>query len=374
VPETIRRKSELRLGFVPLLDAAPVIAAFELGYFADEGLKVVLERQIGWGNVRDKLTFGNLHASHALLGMPAASVLKWPRYPEQLVSLLSLGFGGNAITVSRRLFDAGVDSATSMARWISQSPRGQTPLLLAHVFDCSTHHYLLRDWLSIAEIDPDRQVRLCVLPPPQMVRQMNNGYIDCFCVGEPWNTDAELKGCGHVTALTTDVVPAHPEKVLAVSRRWLDGHPEAANALVTALIRAGEFCGNVQNRDRLTEIMAQPEYLSIEAETLARSINLSTRASASNGKFYGISAATMFPSATHVAWLLWEMSRWSHISADVDLAAVAARSVHSALYRGVAESMGLDCPEDDFPRMQLRNGWFAIDRLPEPKGTLLPTA
>jgi ABC-type nitrate/sulfonate/bicarbonate transport system substrate-binding protein len=178
----------LNIGFVPLLDAAPLIAAFELGYFADEGLSVVLERQIGWGNVRDKLTFGSLLASHALLGMPAASVLQQPRYPEPLVAILSLGSGGSAISVSQPLFDAGVQSGDALAAWVMRLARGHMPPLLAHVFDCSTHHYLLRDWLSKAQIDPDRYVRLCVLPPPQMVRQTANGYIDCFCVGEPWNT------------------------------------------------------------------------------------------------------------------------------------------------------------------------------------------
>jgi nitrate/nitrite transport system substrate-binding protein len=373
VTETVRRKVEVRVGFVPLLDAAPLIAAYELGYFTDEGLTVVLERQIGWGNVRDKLTFGNLHASHALLGMPAASVLKWPRYPEKLVSLLSLGFGGNAITISRRLFESGVESATSLADWIRQSPRGRSPLLLAHVFGCSTHHYLLRDWLSKGGIDPDRDVRLCVLPPPQMVRQMNNGYIDCFCVGDPWNTDAELMGCGQVVALTADVIPMHPEKVLAVSRRWLEGHAEAAKGLVRAVVRAGEFCGNPQNRGRLTEILAQPQYLSIEPETLARSFNLSTRSASPDGCFYVVSAASMFPSATHVAWLLSEMARWNHLAAEVDLASVASRSIEGSVYREIAQSMGIECPIDDFPPMKLRNGWFTLNQSAEEQGSLLPT-
>jgi two-component system, oxyanion-binding sensor len=369
----LNRKKQLRIGFVPLIDASPLIAAFELGFFAEENLAVVLERQIGWGNVRDKLTFGSLDASHALLGMPAASAMHWPRYPEPLVSILSLGLGGNGITISRRLFDAGVTNSASLARWIMRLPRGQKPLLLAHVFDCSTHHYLLRDWLSNAQINPDQQVRLCVLPPPQMVRQMSNGYVACFCVGEPWNIEAEISGCGKVLCVSTDVVAAHPEKVLAVTRRWLDEHPEAAERIVRALMRAADFCGDTANRGRLVEILARPQYLSVAEQTLARSFELHRHVTPPVSSFYCVSTAVMFPSATHVAWLLSQMARWGHVIPEVVLRDVATRSVDSTVFRAVADSMGLECPSDDFPAMNLRTGTITIDSL-EPQNALTPTA
>lgn len=359
MPEVVSGKIELKVGFVPLLDAAPLIAAHELGYFAEENLAVSLERQIGWGNVRDKLTFGNLHASHALLGMPTASAMRRPRYPEPLVSILSLGFGGNGITISRRLFDAGVTNAPALAAWIKLSPAGPKPLLFAHVFDCSAHHYLLRAWLSKAGINPDRQLRLCILPPPQMVRQIHNGYIDGFCAGEPWNTEAELKDCGRVLALSTDIVPAHPEKVLAVTRRWLTEHPQTAIRLVRALLRAGAFCGNPANRVRLIEILAQPQYLGFEPETLAHSFHLNERSDNQNADFYTISAAAMFPSAQHVTWLLSQMARWGHLNPSADQNDIAARSVDAAPYRAAFESISESTIAESADLQ---------------KGTLLPTA
>ncbi len=373
VPASGRKNIELRIGFVPLLDAAPIIAACELGFFADEGLSVVLDRQIGWGNVRDKLTFGQLHASHALLGMPAASIMGLPRFPEPLVGLLSLGFGGNAITISRRLFETGVLDVKKLGLWLRRQPRGQAIPLMAHVFDCSTHHYLLRDWLSKADVNPDRDIHLCVLPPPQMVRQMGHGYIDGFCVGEPWNTAAELKGCGNVLALTTDVVPGHPEKVLAVARRWLLEHRPEALRLTRALLRAGDFCGDVKNRSKLIEILARPRNLDIDPEILSRSLALESRATSSRQLFYGITASGMFPSATHVAWLLGQMGRWGHLPTGTNLAGVAAASVDSSVYRELAAEMSLECPQDDFPRMQLEKGWFSIDSRRSTKESLLPS-
>ena len=106
----------VRVGFVELIDAAPLIAAFELGFFAEEGLSVSLERQIGWGNVRDKLIYGHLDASHAVLGLSPLSLLGRDRFPAPLTTIMSLGTGGNAITLSRNLTDAGIATAEDLLR------------------------------------------------------------------------------------------------------------------------------------------------------------------------------------------------------------------------------------------------------------------
>jgi len=176
------RPAALRIGFVDLIDAAPLIVAFENGYFADEGLRVVLERQLGWGNVRDRLTFGQLDAAHALLGMPLFSQIQRDRFVEPLVALMNLGAGGDAITISRRLFDAGVRSAPTLGQYIANGRRVE-PMCFAHVFSASMHHYLLRDWLSAGGIDPDRDVYLRVFPPSQMAGHLLRGSLDGFCVG-----------------------------------------------------------------------------------------------------------------------------------------------------------------------------------------------
>jgi len=351
----------LRIGFVPLLDAAPIIAAQELGYFADEGLRVVLERQIGWGNVRDKLTFGHLQASHALLGMPALSVMGGERFLEPLSTIISLGFGGNAISLGRRLTDKGIDSAGALAGWLKHRGASEAAPRFAHVFGCSTHQYLLRQWLEAAGINPDRDVQLCVLPPPQMAGQMAKGYLDGFCVGEPWNTQAAMDGCGKVVALTTDLVPAHPEKVLAVSRRWLGQHPEVAGAIVRAVLRAILYCGVTDNTSRLVEMLAAESYLNVPAELLFRSLTLmDRRAVAEVEPGYGVTPASAFPSATHAAWLLERMRHWRHINAETDLRRVALASVETAPYRAAAKVIGVECPADDAPPMRLRSGWFHI--------------
>jgi len=331
--------AQLHVGFVPLVDAAPLIVARELGYFADEGLDVALQRQIGWGNVRDKLTFGSLHAGVALLGMAPLSVLGTEQFVEPLVSIVALGAGGNAITLSRRLAVMGVRSAEALARLLRQ--RQGPPLVLAHVFSCSTHHYLLRQWLAGAGIDPDADVRLCVLPPQQMVRQIAEGFLDGFCVGEPWNVLAEHEKQGTIVAATTDLVPNHPEKVLAVSRRWLTSHRGEAERLVRALLRACDYCNDPANATSLARMLAEPVYLHLPPDVLLSTL---TR----GGGFRSWARSTTFPSAAHAAWLLDLMRQWGHVPAGADLISVAQKSVDTQPYRAAASSLGWGSLENDF--------------------------
>ena len=242
--------SQLKIGFVPLIDAAPLIAAFQLGYFREEGLNVSLHRQIGWANIRDKLSFGQLDAGHALLGMPIASHLGRDSFNEPLIGILELGAGGNAITVRKELHDQGATSAAGLASLMKSQPRFSR-LIVGHVFSSSMHHYLLREWLASAGINPDWDVKMCIIPPPQMVDHMRGGYVDLFCVGEPWNTLATRQGHGVPIVATTDILPRHPEKVLAVSRRFAKGKSELLAMLVRATLRGCQWCENGENRQRL---------------------------------------------------------------------------------------------------------------------------
>jgi ABC-type nitrate/sulfonate/bicarbonate transport system substrate-binding protein len=328
----------LRIGFVQLIDAAPIIVAQEAGYIASEGLKVSLHRQIGWGNVRDKLTFGQLHASHALLGMAPISVIGKDQFAEPLVAIASLGSGGNGITFSRRLVAMGVTSAEALAR-LTRRREGR-PLVFAHVFGCSTHHYLLREWLARGGVDVDQHLRLCAVPPPQMPALMANGFIDGFCVGEPWNTVAEHEKQGTAIVSTTQIVPDHPEKMLTVSRRWLTDHPDAAEKLVRATLRGCAFCHDPANAEALSRMLAAPQYLNVPQPVLAKSL-------ANLPGFRSWAPGTTFPSVTRAMWLLNQMLRWGHLRAEMDLPWIARQSVDSGPYRAATASMGWPCPADE---------------------------
>jgi two-component system, oxyanion-binding sensor len=361
----------LRIGFVDLIDAAPLVVAHEQGYFADEGLAVALERQLGWGNVRDRLTFGQLDAAHALLGMPLFSRMGRDWFMEPLVALAGLGSGGNAITLSRRLIDAGVRTPASLAQYIRNDPRREV-MPFAHVFSCSTHHYLLRDWLASADIDPDHDVRLRVFPPNQMVGHLKRGHLEGFCAGEPWNTLARQEGSGEIVAVTTDILPEHPEKVLAVSRRWLDSHGDLGTPMVRAVLRACAFCEDERNAETLTEILSRPQYLHLPRGVIGQALALDRTTSRGAGgggggesfarstdwRVRSFAPSATFPSMTHFFWLATQMLRWGHLRRDLDIRAMARASADTAAYRAAAKSLGIDCPPTDHPPMRTRSGLF----------------
>ena len=373
----------LRVGFVALIDAAPLIVAKELGFFDEEGLSVQLERQIGWANVRDKLTYGHLDASHALLGMPLASRLGRDWFAEPLTAVMSLGVGGNAISISRRLHDSGINSAATLSKWVHDRHSARQ-LVFAHVFNYSMHHYLLREWLAASGINPDLDVQLVTIPPSQVAEHMSRQYLDGYCVGEPWNMLALKRGFGVVIAATVDIVPNHPEKVLAVTEKWAAAHPVEMRKLVRAVLKACVYCNHPGHVRKLAELLARPQYINAPVDVLEASLT-SDRSFAMNPKYRGsrpedwqvrsFAAEHTFPSRTHCVWMMDQMVRWGHLSQDVDTLAIAAACIDSAPWREAAASMGIAAPIDDSPPMRMRNGQIfqarALPMLPI-QDTLIP--
>jgi two-component system, oxyanion-binding sensor len=345
-----RSLPHLRLGFVPLIDAAPLIIASELGYFDAQGLRVDLERQIGWGNVRDKLLFGHLDAAHALLGLPVTSSLDAARLAaRRLVSVMSLGTGGDAITLSHRLTEQGITTSATFAKQLRQ--QRNSSFTLGHVFSSSVHHYLLREWLSRGQVDCDSLVHLAVVPPPQTASHLEKGYLDGFCVGEPWNTVAQQAGHGNIVCLTTDILPAHPDKVLAVSKQFVDEEPLLVQKLITAILRACEFCQNPAHLDQLVDMLALARHLDLDRKVIRASLLMDRRfnlkPSLSHFRSPDWHMRSFAPSATeprveHATWLLEQMHRWGHIDSAAPIQALAASSIVDGPYRAALREAGFE--------------------------------
>lgn len=262
-----RSRHSLRVGFVALSDAAPFAAARELGLFAARGLTVDLRREVGWASVRDKVIYGELEAAQAPapmlwsaqlgLGGPAAAVL----------TALVLNLHGNALTLSTRLRTAGVhDAATFRAEALRR--RGDNRLTLGVVFNYSSHHLLLRQWLAAAGVEAERDVRIVVVPPAQMFRNLAAGTLDGFCAGEPWNTVAVQAGEGWCPAWSARLAPGHLEKVLLVRADFAQERAAEHLALVAALTEACAWCDVPANRGQLATWLAGPRYLDLPAEPI----------------------------------------------------------------------------------------------------------
>ncbi|MEM9159818.1 MAG: CmpA/NrtA family ABC transporter substrate-binding protein [Verrucomicrobiota bacterium] len=244
-----------RLGFVSLVDAAPLFVASDFGFFSKHGLKVQLTREVGWATIREKLLYGELEAAHAPCPMPFATSLGIQSVPVPCVSGLILSKGGNAIVLSEDLWKRGVRDAGTLKQDINNS-RHFRKYIFATVYPCSTHTFLVRDWLLSSGIDPDRDVQIVTLPPSQMCRNLSAGTIDGFCAGEPWPSIAISQEIGWSPATSVDINPGHPEKVLMVKESFESEHHDEHVALITALIEACAFCDEPANRELVSRAMS----------------------------------------------------------------------------------------------------------------------
>jgi ABC-type nitrate/sulfonate/bicarbonate transport system substrate-binding protein len=258
----------MRLGFVPLTDCAPLVMAQELGLFKKYGLRVALSRELGWATIRDKVIHGELDAAHAVAGMPVAATLGLNSVACDCLTALVLNLHGNAITLSSELWDRGVRDAKTLRDEITRTRNGKV-FTFGVVYPFSSHNYLLRNWLSAAGIDPNGDVRIVVVPPAQMVTNLKAGHLDGFCVGEPWNSLAVRAGEGCVVAVSAELNPLHPEKVLMVRRDFAERRDAEHLALVAALLDACAYCDDPANHADVISVLSRPEYINVSEDILS---------------------------------------------------------------------------------------------------------
>ncbi len=258
----------LRVGFLALTDAAPFIVAEQQGLFAKHGVRVELRREIGWATLREKIIYGELDAAHAPAPMLWATQLGLGCVPCDVFSSFVVNLNGSALTLSRTMWEAGARDAASF-RTYARDRRARQPLTFGVVFHYSTHHLLLRDWLLAAGINPERDVRIVVVPPAQMFRNLAAGTIDGYYVGDPWNTLAVRENVGWCPTWSAAQSPGCVDKVLMVTQRFADKNPGDHAALISALSAAAHWCDEPQNREALAQMMSGPGYLNLPARVIS---------------------------------------------------------------------------------------------------------
>jgi two-component system, oxyanion-binding sensor len=340
----------LRIGFIPLVDAAALIVAVDKGFAAAEGLDVTLVREVSWSNVRDKLNIGLFDAAHLLAPVAIASSLGLGHVKVPIAAPFNLGLNGNAITVSPALHAAimgeidgdrldPMATALALARVVAKRRKsGREPLTFGMTFPYSTHNYQLRFWMAAGGVDPDEDVRLVVLPPPYMVDSLANGHVDAFCVGAPWNSVAVDLGVGHILHFVSDILVRAAEKVLAVRQNWSEKNPEVLAALVRAAFRAAEFIEQPQNRAEAAVILAQPERIGVDADVIQRTLDGRLKIS-SDGTIRESSRYLLVgredaarPDPVQAAWLYAQMARWGQASISPESLGTAKAVFRPDLY------------------------------------------
>jgi len=257
----------LRIGYLALTDAAPLLVAREQGHFNRHGLAVELRREVGWATMREKLIYGELDAVQAPAPMLWSLELGLGCTACEVLTAFVFNLQGNALTLSQPLWTAGVRDGTTL-RGHLRSGRRREPLTLGVVFPFSSDHLHLREWLRAAGIDPDRDVRIVMVPPAQMFRHLAGGTIDGYYAGEPWNSVAVQAGTGWCPVTSAVQHPGHVEKVLIVTRRYAEARSSEHAAIVAALAEACAWCDEPPNRESLAGLLGRPEYLDVPEAAL----------------------------------------------------------------------------------------------------------
>lgn len=260
----------VRIGFIPLVDCAPLLVAEEKGLFQKHGVKVELSCEVGWATIREKLLYGQIDAAHAIAGLALAMRLGLSTPPCRVVAPFVFNLHGDAITLSRDLWNRGVRDSATLKKLIRSTPSRR--LTFAMVSRYASHHFLLRRWLASGGIHIEQDVRIVSLPPTQMAANMAAGLIDGYCVGEPWNSTAVENGVGWVVATSQELAVDHPEKVLLMNEAFIGQHLDQAQAMTAALKEACLFCDAAEHRSEVVSILTNSGHFIEGTETLKKSL------------------------------------------------------------------------------------------------------
>ncbi|ANH07683.1 CmpA/NrtA family ABC transporter substrate-binding protein [Shinella sp. HZN7] len=345
-------------GFVPLLDSALLVAAKEKGFAAAQSIDLTLVRERSWASIRDRLAVRQFDVAHILGPMPIACNLGLSAPAPKMIVPMALGLGGNAVTVSaalwRAMAEAGAtadldarENGAALRRVIDG--RAGEPLRFGVVHPYSGHNYELRYWLAASGIDPDREIDILVLPPPDMGDALAEGFIDGYCAGEPWNTFGVLKRGAHLATVKAAIWKSSPEKVLGVDAGWGEANPEALAALLVALHHASLWCGDPRNHAELASLLALPAYVGREPDLLLPALTgilpVGGGAVRTVSDFFVPQAkAATFPWKSHALWFYTQMVRWRQVAHTEANRQVAAKTYRPDVYRAALKTLGIAMP------------------------------
>jgi nitrate/nitrite transport system substrate-binding protein len=351
--------TEVKIGFIPLTDCAPIVVAAQMGFDKKYGIKITPSKEASWAGVRDKLINGELQGAHVLYGMMYGSQLGIGGQQKDMAVLMALNNNGQGITLSNQLKDKGVKDGRSLKRLISNENRDYT---FAQTFPTGTHAMWLNYWLAANDIDPIKDVKNIVVPPPQMVANMRIGNMDGYCVGEPWNARAISDNVGFSVATSQDIWVNHPEKVLGTTAEFVANNPNTARAMVAAVLEACRYIDATENRAKVAKLISGKSYVNAPEDVIGgRFVG-----NYDNGigkkwkdpnfmKFYN-DGEVNFPYLSDGMWFLTQHKRWGLLKSDPDYLAIATKVNQIKLYSEAAAMVGVSVPKNTMRSSKLIDG------------------
>ena len=359
-------KKEVKIGFIPLTDCASVVIASVMKFDEKYGIKIIPSKEASWAAVRDKLVNGELDASHVLYGMIYGVHMGIGGAKKDMAILMNLNNNGQAITLANKFAEAGAKDGAGLKAFITKNKGDYT---FAQTFPTGTHAMWLYYWLATYSIDPFKDVKSIVVPPPQMVANMRVGNMDGFCVGEPWNNRAIYDKIGFTVETTQGIWKDHPEKTLGTTAEFVQKNPNTARAMTAAILDAGKFIDVMANRKKVAEIIADKSFVNCPVDVIDQRL----QGVYENGlgkkwndpdymKFYNEGVAT-YPFLSDGMWFLTQHKRWGLLKEDPDYLEVAKKINQTAIYKEAAAMAKVPLPKSDMRTSKLIDGvvWDGSD-------------
>lgn len=299
-------KKDLTIGFIPIICSTPLIMADPLGYYAEQGINAKLVKRAGWALVRDQMMNRELDATHFLAPMPLAITLGLGSAKQDMKVACIQNVNGQALVMSLKHKD-------------NRDPRNWKGMTFAIPFEHSIHNYLLRYFLAEHGLDPDKDVKLRLTTPPDMIANLKAGNIDGFFGPEPFNQRAVWDKAGYIHTLSRDIWNGHPCCSFGTSQSFINDNPQSFLAMYRAILKANVMANKPEMKKELSKILSPANYLN-QPELVIRQ-SLTGRFADGIGKVQDVPDRTGFdamPWESLAVWMLTQMKRWGYLKGDVD--------------------------------------------------------
>jgi len=366
-PET----AAMKFGIIALTDCSPIVIAHEKGLFKKYGINSVVAKGANWAAIRDSLSTGDNQGTHMLTGMPIASTMGLLGSPKKpMVIPWILNRNGQAICLKAEWKGKVQDDPKAIHPFLAEAKKKGEPLTFAMTFPPGTHAMWMRYYLAAGGINPDKDISLITIPPPQMVANMKIGKMDGYCVGDPWHARAIADKVGYTSILTEDIWTNHPEKVCAFTAEFADKNPKTVKACLKALHEASVWLDKMENRPEQCELVSKPTYINCDKDLilgrLLGKVDYGDGRTKQNPNYMIFSERNCnYPQPAYAKWWLTQFRRWGMVTGAPDYEGVAKQVMRPDIYLEAMKEIGVSDRAED------NSSWTMFDGVKfDPKADL----
>ncbi len=346
-------KKDLKIGFIPITCATPLIMAHPLGFYSKQGLDVQVVKTAGWALIRDKMLNKEYDATHFLSPMPLAISMGAGSNPVPMNVATIQNTNGQAITLANKHKD-------------KRDPKQWKGFKFAVPFEYSMHNFLLRYYVAEAGIDPDRDIQIRVVPPPEMVANLRAGNIDGYLGPDPFNQRAVYEEIGFLHLLTKDLWNGHPCCAFGTSTEFIKANPNTFAALYRAVLTSAAMARKAENRELIAKVISPSAYLN-QPETVVAQV-LTGKFADGLGNVKNVPDRADFdpmPWQSMAVWMLTQMKRWGYVKGDIEYKQLAEQVFLLTDAKKHMKQLGEPVPDGAYPKFTIMGKVFDPAK-PEP--------